>query len=78
MDALFEQIINISKAHAYDIVSKQVQELTVENNKLKERIKFLDNLLDEYKTLINEYTVDWQAKYKLDEPGTHTYNHKQP
>lgn len=30
MDSLFEQMANISKAHAYDIVSKQVQEQQVE------------------------------------------------
>ena len=36
MDGLFEQMANISKAHAYDIVSKQVQELKAENEALRQ------------------------------------------
>lgn len=38
MDNLFEQMANISKASAYDIVSKQVHELKEENESLKQRI----------------------------------------
>lgn len=34
-DNLFEQMANISKAHAFDIVSKQAQELKEENDRLK-------------------------------------------
>lgn len=45
---LFEQVVNITKAHAYDIVSKQRIELTEENARLKERVKFLENLIKEY------------------------------
>lgn len=40
MDNLFEQMTNISKAHAYDIVSKRAQELDIENKQLKE-IKYV-------------------------------------
>lgn len=35
-DNLFEQIANISKANAYDIVSKHAQELKEENERLRE------------------------------------------
>ena len=37
MDTLFEQAVNISKAHAFDIVSKQVGEL---KEVIKELIDF--------------------------------------
>lgn len=43
MDNLLEQIVNISKAGAYDIVSKQCVELKAENERLKQRIKELEN-----------------------------------
>ena len=55
MDNLLEQITNISKAHAYDIVVDQVNDLTIENKKLKERVKYLEDLISEYsnKMLVN-------------------------
>jgi len=48
MQDLFEKISNITKASAYDIVSKHNAELLEENKALKERVKFLENLIDEY------------------------------
>ncbi len=48
MDNLFEQFANISKAHAYDIVSKQRDELLIENENLRKRIKELEDLILEY------------------------------
>ncbi len=54
MNNVFEQITNISKAHAYDIISQQVIELKDENIKLRERVKFLEEL-------INEYTLKMKA-----------------
>ena|ERR1035437_6007669 len=109
---LSEQLINISKAAAYDIVSKQVQELTeelglekihsqhqttclescefalqyrnekfdelaVENNKLRNRVKELENLIDEYtgKMLTN---LSGEKSTEAGDVGTHIYNHKQP
>lgn len=48
MDQLMEQIVNISKAGAYDIVSKQRNELLEENKALKEQVKFLRDLIMEY------------------------------
>ena len=48
MENLFEQIANISKASAYDIVAQQNVELTAENQKLKERVKYLEDLIREY------------------------------
>jgi len=47
-DNLFEQMANISKAHAYDIVSKQRDELLEENKRLKESVKYLQDLITEY------------------------------
>lgn len=35
MDGLFEQMTNISKAQAYDILREQVKELKEENERLK-------------------------------------------
>lgn len=46
-DSLFEQMSNISEAHAYDIVAPSLQE---ENEKLKERVKYLEDLIMEYTT----------------------------
>ena len=48
MDNITQTIINISKASAYDVVSQQRNELLEENAKLKERVKFLENLIKEY------------------------------
>jgi len=39
MDDLFNQIVNISKAGAYDIVSQQVKELQAENKALNEQLE---------------------------------------
>lgn len=45
---LTQQIVNISKAGAFDIVTEHRNELLEENAKLKERVKFLENLIKEY------------------------------
>ena len=47
-DNLYEQIVNISKAGAYDVVSQQVIELKEENDILRSRVKELENLIIEY------------------------------
>ena len=57
MDDLFNQIVNISKAGAYDIVSKQVQELQAENEKMR-------NTLKDVLMVIKESEHWW-----MDEPG---------
>jgi hypothetical protein len=41
MDNLFEQIVNITKASAYDILVEQVKELKADNETLKQVIKDL-------------------------------------
>ena len=46
MDPLFEQIVNITKASAYDIVSKQCIELQAENEALKAEIKRLNEIIN--------------------------------
>lgn len=43
-----QQIINITKAGAYDVVVNHRNELLEENAKLKERVKYLENLIKEY------------------------------
>ena len=43
-----QQIINITKAGAYDIVAQHRNELLEENANLKERVKYLENLIKEY------------------------------
>jgi hypothetical protein len=48
MDNLTQQIVNISKAGAYDIIVKHRDELAEENARLKERVKFLESLIKEY------------------------------
>lgn len=49
MDNLMEQIVNISKASAYDIVSKQCVELKEENERLKKRLKELEDFILNFK-----------------------------
>jgi len=44
-DFLHEQIINISKAGAYDIISKQVGELKEQNTTYREALKSIQNEL---------------------------------
>ena len=39
VDSLFEQAAQISKAHAYDIISQKAQELEVENKKLRDALQ---------------------------------------
>ncbi len=52
MDNLFKQFATISKAGAYDIVSKQRDELVIENEALKAEVKRLKGLIEEYSTKI--------------------------
>lgn len=54
MDVL-QQITNITKAHAYDIVSEQVKDLKIDKEILetqlrqaKQRIIYLESLIKEY------------------------------
>jgi len=57
-DNLQQQIVNISKASAYDIVSKQVQELQAENEALKERVKVLEDALQKIITINSAPSID--------------------
>ena len=58
MDNLYEQIVNISKAGAFDVISKQRDELVIENKKLKEGI---NKALDE--------KINTNASLAVDNPG---------
>ena len=49
-DDFFEQMAQITKAHAYDIVCEQRDKLFGENKTLNERVKFLEDLINEYTT----------------------------
>lgn len=48
MDNIFEQIVNISKASAYDIVNDELIKVQIENTILKDRVKYLEALISEY------------------------------
>ena len=48
MDSLFEQMTNITKAHGYDILAGQVDELKAENKALRDRVIYLQDLIKEY------------------------------
>ncbi len=54
MDNLFEQFAAISKAGAYDAIQPEYKRLQEENVRLKGRVKFLEEL-------INEYTLKMKA-----------------
>ena len=41
---IFQQVTNISKAHAYDIISKQRDELVKENEQLKTAVKYAEKV----------------------------------
>lgn len=53
---LFEQATNISKAHAYDILRKQVAELKTENEGLKKRLEAVD--IEEEETVIKSVSTE--------------------
>lgn len=40
-ESVLKQITNISKAHAYDILVEQVQELKAENNRLRNQLSWV-------------------------------------
>jgi len=48
MKDIFEQIANISKSGAYDIVAKQRNQLLEENKSLRHRVNLLESLIAEY------------------------------
>lgn len=50
MDNLFEQITAISKAGAYDAIAPDYVKVKEENVRLRERVQYLENLIDEYTT----------------------------
>jgi hypothetical protein len=53
-DTLFEQITAISKAGAYDAIAPEYAKVKEENIQLKARVKYLEEL-------INEYTLKMKA-----------------
>jgi hypothetical protein len=42
------QMVQITKAHAYNIAIEQVKELKLENEQLRARVKYLEDLIKEY------------------------------
>lgn len=56
---LFEEAANISKAHGYDILAKQVVELKEENERLKEALK--------------EELSNRESTWDADDPKSSTY-----
>ena len=53
-DFLTESIVNISKAGAYDIVSKQVDELKTENKVLASCLETVKNILTNWEAARND------------------------
>lgn len=47
-DTFQDQLIAISKAGAYDAIQPEYQRLQQENAQLKDRVKYLENLIAEY------------------------------
>lgn len=65
---LFEQAVQITKAHGYDILSKQVQELKAENERLKKLAGENDELLEELtESWERELAICHQAGGKIDD-----------
>jgi len=54
MDNLFEQMANITKAHGYDILSKQVGELKSERDALEAQVKELKDALTPFADMFGE------------------------
>lgn len=48
MEGLSQQIANIQKATAYDIIVAQRNELLEDNKRLQARVEFLENLIKEF------------------------------
>lgn len=48
MDQLFNQFGNIMKSSAYPIIAQKCSDLETENTRLKERVKYLEDLVKEY------------------------------
>lgn len=59
MDNLFEQMTNITKAHAYDIIAKQRDELMEQNKALKSAIR---NAVEEVMNMNPEEVVNEPSK----------------
>lgn len=71
-DSLFNQMANISKAHAYDIVSKQIDELMEENKRLKElEHTFYMDICRAYNAGKQSMNAQHEAA-KNGDPGGHT------
>ena len=69
---IFNQMVAISKAGAYDIIVKHRDELAAENERLKARVKYLESLIDEYATKmtvnLSGGKVDQFLKDQLSDP----------
>lgn len=59
-DTLFDQLTTMTKAYSYDIISQKCQELENENRLLRERVKALENLIDEYSKKMTEKVTTMQ------------------
>ncbi len=66
-----QMILSVSKAGAYDAIKDHYTELQEENVKLKQRVKFLEELINEYtlkmKANLSGGKVDQFLKYQISE-----------
>lgn len=51
---LGEQLVNISKAHAFDIVSEQVKDLLKDNEAMKDLLKWIVNEIETTPNELND------------------------
>jgi len=56
MESLFQQMVNTSKAHAYDIICEHRNELLVENEQLKRKGVDFGKALAKFKTQLQAVT----------------------
>lgn len=47
---LFDQLTTMTKAYGYDVLSQDYEKLKEENKNLRERIKYLEDLIQQYTT----------------------------
>lgn len=64
MDNIYDQIVNISKAGAFDVVSKQRDELAIENKALKEDLETWKKIALGYREIITEHEKNCQQLLK--------------
>lgn len=73
-DNLFDQLVNISKASAFDAIKDDYSKVKAENEKLRNRVKYLEDLIEEYvikmKANLSGYKVQSFLKEQIRDSDT--------